>query len=69
MAVVGPHGMPDDVRAVADVTLATPFEAARLLAFLARVFGRELGPSASPGPPRSSRSGAGRRRPSGRARS
>jgi trehalose-phosphatase len=41
VAVTGPHGMPDDVRAAADVTLATPFEAARLLAFLARSLGRE----------------------------
>lgn len=36
VAVIGPHGVPDDMRAAADVTLATPFEAARLLAFLAR---------------------------------
>jgi trehalose 6-phosphate phosphatase len=42
IAVVGPHGMPDDVRAAADITLANPFEAARLLAFLARTFGQEL---------------------------
>jgi trehalose-phosphatase len=41
VAVTGPHGMPDDVRAAADVTLATPFDAARLLAFLARALGRE----------------------------
>lgn len=41
VAVVGPHGMPDDVRAAADLTLATPFEAARLLAFLARELARE----------------------------
>jgi trehalose-phosphatase len=36
IAVTGPHGMPDDVRAAADVTLATPHDAARLLAYLAR---------------------------------
>jgi trehalose-phosphatase len=41
VAVIGPHGIPDDVRAAADVTLATPFEAARLLAYLARELGRE----------------------------
>lgn len=41
VAVIGPHGMPDDVRAAADVTLATPFEAARLLAFLARALRTE----------------------------
>ena len=37
IAVTGPHGMPDDVRAAADVTLATPHDAARLLAYLARL--------------------------------
>jgi trehalose-phosphatase len=37
VAVTGPHGMPDDVRAAADATLATPHDAARLLAWLARV--------------------------------
>jgi trehalose-phosphatase len=36
VAVTGPHGMPDDVRAAADVVLETPFEAARLLALTAR---------------------------------
>jgi trehalose-phosphatase len=41
VAVTGPHGMPDDVRAAADVTLATPFDAARMLSFLARALGRE----------------------------
>ena len=49
LAVVGPHGMPDDVRAAADVTLATPFDAARLLAFLARVFRLESASSSTPG--------------------
>lgn len=41
VAVTGPHGMPDDVRAAADVTLAGPFEAARMLAFLARALRRQ----------------------------
>lgn len=41
VAVIGPHGMPDDVRMAADLTLATPFDAARLLAYLARELGRE----------------------------
>jgi trehalose 6-phosphate phosphatase len=36
VAVTGPHGMPDDVRAAADVVLGTPFEAARLLASIDR---------------------------------
>jgi trehalose-phosphatase len=49
MAVVGPHGMPDDVRAAADITLATPFDAARMLAFLARAFGRESAASPTAG--------------------
>jgi trehalose-phosphatase len=41
IAVTGPHGIPDDVRAAADVVLATPLDAARLLAFLARGLARE----------------------------
>ena len=40
-AVVGPHGMPDEVRAAADVVLATPFEAARALSALASALERE----------------------------
>ena len=36
VAVTGPHGMPDEVRAAADVVLSTPFLAARALAGLAR---------------------------------
>ncbi len=40
VAVVGPHGMPDEVGAVADVTLPTPYEAARALAALARAMER-----------------------------
>jgi trehalose-phosphatase len=35
VAVTGPHGMPDEVRAAADVVLSTPFEAARALSALA----------------------------------
>jgi trehalose 6-phosphate phosphatase len=41
IAVTGPHGMPEDVRAAADAIADTPFEAARLLAFLARTLERE----------------------------
>ena len=36
IGVTGPHGMPDDVRTAADVTLATPHDAARLLSYIAR---------------------------------
>ena len=36
VGVVGPHGMPDDVRAAADVVVPTPFDAARWLSRLAR---------------------------------
>ena len=35
VAVTGPHGMPDEVRAAADVVLPTPFDAARALSALA----------------------------------
>lgn len=41
IGVTGPHGMPDEVRAAADLVLETPFEAARLLASIARTLGRE----------------------------
>ena len=41
VGVVGPHGMPDEVRAAADVILATPFEAARALSALATALQRE----------------------------
>ena len=41
VAVVGPHGMPDDVRAAADLMLDSPIQAARLLAALARSLRRE----------------------------
>jgi trehalose-phosphatase len=61
VGVTGPHGMPDDVRASADAVLETPLDAARMLASIARVLGREAAGYA-PGA-RSSRSGAGRRPP------
>ncbi len=41
VAVTGPHGMPDEVRAAADVVLHTPFLAARALSALARALERE----------------------------
>ena len=41
VAVTGPHGMPDDVRAAADVVLDTPRDVARALAALARVVARD----------------------------
>ncbi len=40
VAVHGPHGMPDAVRDNADLHLATPHEASRLLASIATVIGR-----------------------------
>lgn len=40
VAVTGPHGMPDEVRAAADVLLDTPFEVARALAALASALER-----------------------------
>ena len=43
VGVTGPHGMPDEVRQTADVVLETPFEAARMLAWIARALGREAG--------------------------
>jgi trehalose 6-phosphate phosphatase len=42
VGVTGPHGMPDDVRDAADLLLPTPFEAARMLAWLARALEREI---------------------------
>ena len=42
VAVTGPHGMPDEVRAAADLTLATPRDAARALATLAGALEREI---------------------------
>ena len=41
VAVTGPHGMPDEVRAAADLLLATPRDAARALAALASELERE----------------------------
>jgi trehalose 6-phosphate phosphatase len=41
VGVTGPHGMPDEVREAADLVLSTPFEAARLLAWIARALERE----------------------------
>jgi len=41
VAVTGPHGMPDEVRAAADIVLRTPYDAARALSALARATGRQ----------------------------
>jgi len=41
VAVTGPHGMPDEVRAAADIVLETPREAARALSALATALERE----------------------------
>ncbi|HEX7950642.1 MAG TPA: trehalose-phosphatase [Candidatus Limnocylindrales bacterium] len=41
VGVTGPHGTPDEVRDAADLVLATPFEAARMLAWIARALERE----------------------------
>jgi trehalose-phosphatase len=41
VAVTGPHGMPDDVRAAADALLGTPRDVARALSALARSVERE----------------------------
>jgi trehalose 6-phosphate phosphatase len=43
IGVTGPHGVPDEVREAADLVLATPFEAARMLAGIARALEREPG--------------------------
>ncbi len=40
VGVHGPHGMPDAIRDSADLHLASPHEAARLLAAIARIVGR-----------------------------
>ena len=50
VGVTGPHGMPDDVRGAADVVLETPFEAARLLASMARALRRESASARSGAP-------------------
>jgi trehalose-phosphatase len=42
VGVVGPHGMPDEVRQTADLVRETPFEAARLLAWIARALQDEV---------------------------
>ena len=42
VAVTGPHGMPDEVRAAADLLLDTPFDAARALSALASGLARDL---------------------------
>jgi trehalose 6-phosphate phosphatase len=42
VAVTGPHGMPDEVRAAADVLLDSPFEAGRALAAIATALEREV---------------------------
>ena len=44
VAVTGPHGMPDEVRAAADIVLAGPLDAARALSALAAALEREGGP-------------------------
>ena len=41
VAVTGPHGMPDEVLAAADIVLDTPHDAARALSALARALERE----------------------------
>ena len=41
VAIHGPHGMPDAVRDNADLHLASPHEASRLLASIARILGRD----------------------------
>jgi len=43
VGVTGPHGTPDEVRDTADLVLETPFEAARMLAWIARALDREVG--------------------------
>ena len=43
VGVTGPHGMPDEVCDAADLVLSTPFEAAQVLARLARALEREAG--------------------------
>ena len=45
VAVTGPHGMPDEVRDAADLVLATPYEAARILAWIARAVEAEPMPA------------------------
>ena len=40
--MTGPHGTPDEVVATADLVLATPFEAATMLALIASSLEREV---------------------------
>jgi trehalose-phosphatase len=42
VAVTGPHGMPEEVRAAADVLLDSPYEAGQALAALATALEREV---------------------------
>jgi trehalose-phosphatase len=42
VGVTGPHGVPDEIRAAADVVLDTPFDAARMLGTIARLVGRDV---------------------------
>lgn len=46
VAVTGPHGMPDEVRAASDVVLDTPFDAARALSAIARAVEPQPGSAA-----------------------
>jgi trehalose 6-phosphate phosphatase len=43
VGVTGPRGMPDEVRAAADIVLESPFDAARALSAIARVVEAETG--------------------------
>ncbi|MGZ8437532.1 MAG: hypothetical protein ACXWXR_03210 [Candidatus Limnocylindrales bacterium] len=43
VGVTGPHGTPEEVRETADMVLDTPFEAARMLARIARALEGEAG--------------------------
>jgi trehalose 6-phosphate phosphatase len=51
VGVTGPHGMPAEVRAAADVVLPTPFDAARALSALASSLGEAARSSRSCGGP------------------
>ena len=42
VGVTGPHGTPDEVRETADLVLDTPFDAARMLAWIARALEVEV---------------------------
>jgi trehalose 6-phosphate phosphatase len=60
IAVTGPHGMPDEVRAAADVILDTPFDAARALSSLAGALERERKPERAAAERKPKRAGAER---------